>query len=102
METTRSGGWLRWWSALPVALAIYLASVCAWAAEATSIVRGTVAGQVPGNPVWVGALAGAREPAWTRAEEGRFEVSLPPGTHPTWALLGLPTRRHRTRDLRFV
>ena len=63
--------------ALPVALAIHLASVCAWADEATSTVRGTVAGQVPGNPVWVGVFAGDQKPVWTRAEKGRFAVPLP-------------------------
>ena len=63
--------------ALPAALVMYLASVCAWAGEATSTVRGTVAGQVPGNPVWVGVSAGDQKPVWTRAEKGRFAVHLP-------------------------
>ena len=63
--------------ALTAALAMYLTSVCAWAAEATSTVRGTVAGQVPGNPVWVGVSAGDQKPVWTRAEKGRFAVPLP-------------------------
>ena len=60
-----------------MALAMYLASVCAWAVEATSTVRGTVAGQVPGNPVWVAVSAGGQNPVWTRAENGRFAVHLP-------------------------
>ena len=62
--------------ALPVAFAIHLASVCAWAAEATSTVRGTVAGQVPGNPVWVSVLTSEKQPIWTHMEKGHFAVAF--------------------------
>ena len=64
---------------LPMALALCLAPVCMSAAAdgATTTVRGKVVGQVAGNPVWVGVLAGESKPVWTRAEKGRFELALP-------------------------
>ena len=64
--------------ALPAVLALCLLPPFAAAAdEANPIVRGKVVGQVPGNPVWVGVLAGEKQPVWTRAEKGRFEAALP-------------------------
>ena len=62
-----------------MALALCLAPVCMSAAAdgATTTVRGKVVGQVAGNPVWVGVLAGESKPVWTRAEKGRFELALP-------------------------
>ena len=64
--------------ALPAVLALCLLPLFATAAdEANPTVRGEVVGQAPGNPVWVGVLAGEKQPVWTRAEKGRFEVALP-------------------------
>ena len=64
--------------ALPAVLALCLLPLFAAAAnEANPTVRGKVVGQVPGNPVWVGVLAGEKQPVWTRAEKGRFEAALP-------------------------